>query len=372
MDLNRQAPTGREEQLGPEDLSEPLSDDQLDAEWDRLGGDPEAAYLDDGEPAGRPAEGDRAPAMQSAPLDVDFAAMRPEQRVETMREITGNPDLDPGTALALADGFMRNKHYTEGRMDLADERRAVNALLRQYGVQVPEGQTVRGFLESGQLPTPTFAPFAPQAPMPPQPTQPFAPPQMIAQQTASNGEPTDLYDTAGFIEWFRRNNDGRDPDMGDYNRWKDSKLMGGVNAQLAQEQTARTVQGLKSEWEQVTTQFPHATEPGVSDRVEAELIRRAQGGIPLYPGMVREIYLGLYGQEAMARQALAAPRRQAPPVPPASPGGSARRAQPERLTTSEAILEKQLRDAALLSELEGSLTGEESVYERPATPRRRR
>ncbi len=355
MDPTRQVPTDDEELSG-------LPDDP-DDDWDRLEQAQDDAYLDQGEPAGRPAdEGYEEEPTAVSPEDFDFASMRPAERVATMREITGNPDLPERTALALADGYMRNKHYTEGRQEIQAERRAMQSLLRQHGIEVPD----MGSLLGGEA-APGFAPI-PQPMMPQMPQQPQTP--------AGPPEPSDVYDTMGFLNWWRANHGGADPDPTDYQRWKDNKLIGPMVQQVAQDRTRSQVQELRNEWAEVQRQFSHAAEPGVEERVQSILLARLQAGHQPYPGMVREIYLGQFGQQALSPQAQRAPsrqpqpRRQPPPVPPAGRGSASPQQRPH-LTTDEAVMEAQLSNEALLRELEGSLTSDVNVYEQPTMRRRR-
>lgn len=341
--------------------------DDPDDDWDRLEQAQDSAYLDGGEPAGRTDDEDEGEAPVS-PEDFDFASMRPDERVETMREITGNPDLPRSTALALADGYMRNKHYTEGRQEIQAERRAMQSLLAQHGINLPDvGALLTGADGPSFAPIradgPSFAPIAPPMPvMPQQPQTPAGPP-----------EPSDVYDTMGFLNWWRANHGGADPDPTDYQRWKDNKLIGPVRQQAAEDRVKAQVHQLRSEWAEVQETFPHAKEPGVEERVQSILVARLNAGYQPYPGMVREIYLGQFAQQAMApptpsRQPQ--PRRQPPPVPPAGRGSASPQQRPH-LTTDEAVMEAQLSNEALLRELEGSLTSDVNVYEQPTMRRRR-
>lgn len=346
-----QAPTGDEtDARALEAVGDPRLSADADKDWDRFGHeeDPEALYLAEGESNG-PASGadpSAAPATNPAPesLDeVDLSSLSLADRAATVKAYLG-VEIPDQKALEIADGYMRNRDYTQSKQTLAEQQRMTQQLLQQAGITSPQTPALNG------LPLPAQPPAAPEP-----------------AQSAVPGPPVgtvEPWDRDGFVKWWEENMD-RPPKQADLDRWQYDVTHGQLQRQQAQQQLEGTVQQAQGEWEQLEQEFKHTGEPGVREAVEAEVVRRLQAGIA-GPGMVREIYLGKFADKAFARNAVATqpPPRQAPPVPPGGPGGAPRQQPEPDLRSDDGILAKQLSDEGFLSRIEGTLVpGEESIYE---------
>jgi len=354
-----QTPTGPQDDPRAQVLGAfPPSADE-DVEWDAFGNeDPEAIYSSqDGEavePSRDPFAQDEGPQAPTTLDEVDLAGMSVEDRVAAVNGFLG-VELPEDKALAIADGYMRNADYTKSKQTLAENQRMVQSLLQQQGYNPPaQLKQLNPFLQQqvGQ------APMAPVAPQPPQPAPTDVPGPPIGSVAP--------YDRDGFLTWWGKNVE-RPATQGDFDRWQYEATYGQQQRQQAEEQWRGTIQSAISELDQLGQEFKHLQEPGVRDAVEQLAYQRLTNG-QAYPGMMREIYLGQFANEAFRRQQLEQaprqrPRRQAPPVGPGGPGGAPPQ-QGHNLRDGQSILEKQLANEGLLRNLQQTLEADdpEGVY----------
>lgn len=375
---NGQAAPDRDRAL--DGVGDPRAATDADADWDRLGSteDPDALYTQ--EPAGQPTgptsgaeQSDQRQATTPAPesLDeVDFREMSLEDRVSTVRAFAENPQMDEQKALDIADGYMRKADYTQKTQALANNTRMTQQLLQQAGYNPPDSPGQMSSFLQQQAPMVPQAQGAPQAQQPAQPNQ-----GEVSGPPPGTVEP---FDIDGFANWWERNMD-TEPTRSDYERWKHEMTFGQMQRQQIQSQVQQQVHQAQGEWEDVQQEFTHAGEPGIEQAVEQRVRERLQRG-DAYPGMVREVYLGMFAEDAykrrmvdqqqpqQGRQQADQPMRQAPPVPPGGPGGDQQSQQQQHdLSTDDGIMEKQMSDDGFLSAVESTFErGETNVYDEAA------